>query len=87
MSDTYQGDEPMTETMYGARITEIMDSDGMEGRVFPSSFDSDVRACFLQRLTPEEAAAKLEQEYTGKTTGSAGDDPCLTRLKNSATTC
>lgn len=53
----------MTLTQYAAAVTDLIDPAAARGYEFPDSFDSDVEACFLQRLSPEQAAEKLTTEY------------------------
>jgi hypothetical protein len=53
----------MTQSMYAAKITEIIDAQHPDGYVYPESFDSDVAACFARRMTPEAAAEKLLADW------------------------
>jgi hypothetical protein len=48
----------MTLTAYAAKVTFLID-DRIEDFSFPESFESDVEACFLRRMSPEDAAEHL----------------------------
>jgi hypothetical protein len=52
----------VTQTQYGVAVTRIID-ERTGGFDYPPSFESDVAACFLRRLAPEQAAAELLAEY------------------------
>lgn len=54
----------MTQSEYAARITSLVTENAGPNFEFPDSFDGDVQACFLRRMTPEAAAAKLLADWT-----------------------
>lgn len=54
----------MTQTEFGVRVTEIIDEHTGGGIEYPPNFESDLAACFLRRLSPQEAAEELLAEYT-----------------------
>jgi hypothetical protein len=53
----------MTRTEYGVKVTELLDAHTGGEFEYMEGFDSDVDAYFLNRLSPEEAAAKLLEDY------------------------
>jgi hypothetical protein len=57
----------MTQTEYGVKVTAAIDEASGGTTEYPDSFEADVATCFLQRLTPEQAATKLLAEYSGAT--------------------
>ena len=53
----------MTQTMYEAAITRIIQDAFGPDFEFPEDADTQMGVCFLQRLTVEEAAESLMKEW------------------------
>lgn len=53
----------MTESQYCAAVTEHILGISGPDFVFPTTAEADFRACFLRRIAPPEAAAKLIADW------------------------
>ena len=53
----------MTHSEYASEITRIIDEQTGHSVEYPDSFESDVEACFVRRMSVEDAAEHLYNEW------------------------
>jgi len=56
----------MTRSEYASAITKTIDEATGYTAEYPESFESDIDACFLQRLSVEDAYEKLYEQWFGR---------------------